>query len=137
MPLDPELVDETRAWLVKAGQDLGAATYEFTAKPPFLADIVFHAQQAVEKVFKGFLAWHSTPFRKTHLLEEIGEQCLRLDPSLRLLVDRAVPLTKYAWLYRYPGGAEEPTREEAEKALVLAREVFDAILKRLPPEVHP
>lgn len=83
------------------------------------------------------MPWHSTPFRKTHLLEEIGEQCLRLDPSLRLLVDRAVPLTKYAWLYRYPGGAEEPTREEAEKALVLAREVFDTILKRLPPEVHP
>jgi HEPN domain-containing protein len=72
MPLDPELVAETRAWFVKADQDLRAAAYEFTAEPPFLADIVFHAQQAVEKTFKGFLAWHSTPFRKTHILEELG-----------------------------------------------------------------
>src|SRR3990172_12595848 len=111
MPHDPELLDETRLWFVKAGQDLGAAEHEFKAEPPFLADIVFHAQQAAEKSFKGFLTWHSTPFRKTHNLEEIGEQCLRLDPTLKAVVDRGVPLTKYAWEFRYPGGPEEPTRD--------------------------
>ena len=137
MPHDPELVAETRAWFVKAGQDLGAATHEFTAEPPFLTDIVFHAQQAVEKVFKGFLTWHSTSFRKTHNLEELGEQCLRHDPTLKPTVDKAVPLTKYAWKFRYPDDPEEPTREEAEKALALAREVFDAIRARLPSEARP
>jgi len=35
MPYDPELVAETRSWFVKATQDLGAATHEFTADPPF------------------------------------------------------------------------------------------------------
>lgn len=137
MPHDPELVAETRGWFIKASQDVGAAEYEFTAEPPFLADIVFHAQQAAEKAFKGFLAWHSTPFRKTHNLEEIGEQCLRIDPTLKPTVDRAVPLTKYAWKFRYPDDVDEPTREEAEKALALAREVVDAVLVRLPPEVRP
>lgn len=137
MPHDPELVAETRAWFVKASQDLGAAQHEFKAEPPFLTDIVFHAQQAAEKSFKGFLTWHSTPFRKTHNLDEIGEQCLRHDPSLKATVDRAVPLTRYAWEFRYPGDAEEPTREEAEKALALAREVLDAVLQRLPAEVRP
>lgn len=137
MRFDPELVAETRSWFVRAAQDLGAAAHDFTAKPPFLADIVFHAQQAVEKSFKGFLTWNSTPFRKTHLLEEIGEQCLRIDPTLRPLVDRSVPLTKYSWKYRYPGEPEEPTREEAEEALAVAQEVYDTILARLPEELHP
>ncbi len=44
MPHDPELVAETQAWFVKASQ-----------------------------AFKGFLTWHSTPFRKTHNLDELGE----------------------------------------------------------------
>jgi HEPN domain-containing protein len=137
MAIDPELLDETRSWFVKAGRDLGAAAHLFTAKPPFLADIVFHTQQAVEKAFKGFLTWHSTPFRKTHNLEELGEQCLRLDASLKQTVDLAVPLTKYVWKFRYPDDPDEPTREEAEKALKLAREVFDAVLERLPREARP
>ncbi len=137
MPHDPELVAETRAWLVKANGDLGAATHEFKAEPPFLADIVFHDQQAAEKAFKGFLAWHSTPFRKTHHLEELGEQCLQIDPTLELLVDKVLPLTKFAWMYRYPGEPEEPARDEAEKALALSRAAYDAILARLPEEVRP
>lgn len=61
MPHDPELVAETRAWLSKAKSDLDAAAFELTAEPPFTADMVFHAQQAVEKAFKGFfdLAQHA------------------------------------------------------------------------------
>ena len=33
--------------------------------------------------------------------EEIGEQCLGIDPTLKGLIDRAVPLTEYAWKFRY------------------------------------
>lgn len=137
MLYDPELVAETRSWFVKAAQDLGAAAHEFTADPPFLADIVFHAHQAAEKSFKGFLTWHSTPFRKTHLLEEVGEQCLSVDSGLLPMVERAVPLTRYAWKFRYPGELDEPSREEAEAALAVAREVYESILARLPQEVRP
>jgi len=137
MPGDPVLVSETRAWLGKASQDLKAARHGLAASPPLLEDVVFHAQQATEKAFKGFLLWHNVPFRKTHSLEELGEQCLELDPTLSALVDRAVPLTEYAWRFRYPGEPEEPSLEEAEEALAIAQEVFEAILRRLPPEVAP
>jgi HEPN domain-containing protein len=137
MPSDPVLVAETRAWLSKASRDLKAARHGLAASPPLLEDVVFHAQQAAEKACKGFLCWHNVPFRKTHSLEELGEQCLDLDPTLRALVDRAAPLTEYAWRFRYPGEPEEPSREEAEEALAIAQEVFEAIQRRLPPEVAP
>jgi HEPN domain-containing protein len=137
MPLDPERVAEARGWLAKAEEDLRAADFERTAQPPLSSDIVFHSQQAAEKAMKGFLAWHDRPFRKTHNLVEVGEACAAADSTLEQLLRRAAPLTEYAWKFRYPGEPELPTVEEAEAALALAREVYDAILDRLPPEVRP
>lgn len=137
MPPDPELVAETKAWLSKARTDLRAADHEFLADPPLLEDILFHAQQAAEKCFKAFLSWNGVVFRRTHSLEELGEACLRLAPSMQSLADRAVPLTEYAWKFRYPGEEESPTRAEAEKALAVAREVYRAIASRLPEVEHP
>ncbi len=137
MPHDPARIADTKSWLGKADMDCKAAAFELTADPPFAADVVFHAQQAAEKALKGYLAWHDSPFRKTHDLAEIGRQCAEIDSSIEPLLVRAARLTEYAWKFRYPGDPDEPTREEAEKALALAREVFDAVLARLPPEVRP
>ena len=86
---------------------------------------------------KAFLTWNSSPFRRTHSLEELGEQCLSLDATLQPLIDRAVPLTEYAWKFRYPGELQTPTELEAREALDLAQEVYEAILTRLPIAVRP
>ncbi len=134
---DDVRVAEVRAWLVRAASDLRAAEHDFAAVPPLLDDAVFHCQQVVEKTFKAYLAWHDRPFRKTHSLEELGEACIPLDNALRTLVDAAVPLTEYAWKFRYPGEVERPTRQEAEVALAVARTIFDAIRSRLPEAAHP
>lgn len=107
MPHDPARVAEAGAWLARSASDLRAAAHDLAAVPPILDDAVFHCQQAVEKAFKAYLAWHDQPFRKTHSLEELGEACLQLDATLRPFVDRAVPLTEYAWKFRYPGELEE------------------------------
>jgi HEPN domain-containing protein len=136
MSLDPVRLADTRAWLSRVASDLRAAELDFTAAPPLLSDIAFHCQQAVEKAFKAFLTWHDRPFRKTHDLREVGGQCVDLDPTLSALVDRAAPLTDYAWEFRYPGNESEPTEEEAAEAMALAREVTDAILARLPEEAR-
>jgi HEPN domain-containing protein len=137
MPHDPELLAEVREWLQRAMEDLREAEHDLVATPPLVRGAVFHCQQAAEKSLKAFLTWHNTPFRKTHLLEEVGEQCLGIDATLKAIIDRAVPLSQYAWRYRYPGEPTEPPREEAEAALAIAREVYDAILARLPDEAHP
>lgn len=137
MPHDPARVAEVRAWLAKARKDFDTADYELQAEPPFSDDIVFHSQQAVEKALKAFLPWHGVPFRKTRNLVEPGEACCRTEPAFEPLSRRAAPLTEYAWRFRYPGDPEEATAVEAAAALALAREVFDTILRRLPPEVTP
>jgi len=135
MPHDPSLIAETRAWLLKAAKDLAIADHDRNAKPPFLEDVVFHCQQAAEKVLKGFLTWHGIAFRKTHNLVEIGQSCVAVDRTLEPTLRLAAPLTEYAWKFRYPGEPEEPSSEEADEALATAREVHDAVLARLPAEV--
>ena len=100
-------------------------------------DVAFHAQQASEKAMKALLAWHDLPFRKTHNLEELGQQCVKLDASLKSVVDRVAPLTEFAWKFRYPGDSDEPSREEAEQALAAARSLYEVILTRLPLDPHP
>jgi HEPN domain-containing protein len=118
MPHDPARVADTKGWLAKATQDLKAAEQLLRASPDLFGAAVFHCQQAAEKAMKGFLAWHDVPFRKTHDLEQIGEACIAA--ALKKIVDRAVPLTEYAWKFRYPGDPERPTRKEAKAALALA-----------------
>lgn len=135
MPHDPVRLADTRAWLDKARADLRAAELDRTAEPPLAGDALFHCQQAVEKAFKAFLTWHDREFRKTHNLEELGEACLQLDDSLRPLVDRAVPLTEYAWKFRYPGEPAEPSSREVDPALVVARAVYEAVLDRVPGDI--
>ena len=95
-------------------------------------DVMFHTQQAAEKAMKAFLAWHDVPFRKTHNIEELGQQCAALDITLQEVVEKAAPLTEYAWKFRYPGEADDPNSAEAERALAAARTAYEAILLRLP-----
>ena len=137
MALDPVLLADTRGWLEKASNDLRGADVDLAAQPPLLEDTLFHCQQAAEKAFKAFLTFHNQPFRRTHNLEEIGETCLALDATLQATVDEAVPLTMYAWLYRYPGPSPVPDRTEAESASAIAHRVYAAILARLPSDAHP
>lgn len=137
MEREPARVHQTREWLQRSAQDLRAGEHDLTAAPPLFEDVLFHCQQSVEKAFKAFLVWHDRPFRPTHSLEEVGKQCTDIDSSLQAVVDDAVPLTAYAWRFRYPGDVAPPTREEAQRGLSLAHRAFEAVTARIPPEAHP
>lgn len=137
MQQDPELLAETRAWFLRAKDDLEAGVLDLEAKRPLTGDAAFHAQQVGEKAMKGFLTWHSRLFRKTHNLGELGGLCAEIDASLEPLLRRASLLTDFAWKFRYPGELEEPSPKEAEEALALAGQVYQALIERLPKEVRP
>lgn len=137
MPPDEARAEDAAAWLEKAALNLRAAAHDLSAPDAALyADAAFHAQQAAEKTLKAFLAWHDVPFRKTHNIEELGRACVRLDAALGPAIDRAAPLTEYAWKFRYPGEMDAPSRDEVDEALTTARELHAAIGRRLPRHIQ-
>jgi HEPN domain-containing protein len=121
---------DTRSWIEKAHQDLRCAQIDLAAAPPATEDALYHCQQAAEKALKAFLVWHDQPFPKTHDLGKLGNQAVGLDQTLELLIDEIVELTKYAWIFRYPGEVDEPSVVEAV-VLQKAREFVDAMSTRL------
>ena len=131
MPADDARTADANAWLRRAREDLRAAAHDLTAEPPLLDDVAFHAQQAAEKALKALLTWHDKPFRKTHSIEELGEACLAIDATLKEAIDPAVPLSEYAWKHRYPGDAQSLTRDEADRAVTVARTLLDAVTSGL------
>jgi HEPN domain-containing protein len=138
MPPEGPIVRSTRQWLGHARDDLELAENAVReGTRPFLRDAASHSQQSAEKALKAFLTGHDAPFPRIHDLEDIGARCVAADASLQALVDRVAQLSQYAWRFRYPGEPYEPTAEEVRQALQFARETFEAILSRLPAEVHP
>ena len=41
MPYDPDLVGETRAWIIKSRRDIETAAYELQAPEPFSEEAIF------------------------------------------------------------------------------------------------
>lgn len=137
MAHDPARLAETSEWLQKSALDLRGAGIDLDANPPLIEDALFHCQQAVEKGLKAFLAWNDVAFRKTHSLEELGTSCEMIDPALQTVVDPAVPLTEYAWVFRYPGDSPKPTVQEAGEAFLTAKRVLSAVVGQLPAKAIP
>ena len=124
-------------WWQRAEEDLAVADQLLLDRVPYFGSIGFHAQQAAEKSWKALLAWHASPFPKTHDLRLLGQQLTQHDPALCDPVLRAANLTPFAWLFRYPGESEEPTLEEARAALDIATQVFEAARLRTRGGLDP
>lgn len=82
------------------------------------------------------MTWHGVTFRKTHSLKELAGACERIDPTLTPGSDKVVSLTQDAQKSGYPGEPREPSGEQAAEAVAIAREMFDAVVTRLPEEVR-
>ena len=82
MTVDARRIARTQAWLVKARRDLVTVEQILDHDAPMLDSVVYHCQQAGEKALKGFLFWHDIPFRKTHNLAELLDQCVTIDTTL-------------------------------------------------------
>jgi HEPN domain-containing protein len=97
------LRDEVREWLRKAKHDLGFARKLSQQPNPYLDTAIYHCQQLAEKAVKGFLAFHETPFQRTHDIDVPVSAAAKLEPGFGEWVIAAQMLTPYAAIYRYPG----------------------------------
>ncbi len=105
--------------------------------PADLEGAVFFAQQAAEKVMKGWLYWHDVPFEKTHRLDELGKPIAARRPDFGGLVKRAERLTEYVIKFRYPSEGPAPADSEVQFAVALALELYDTLVQSLPGHVRP
>jgi HEPN domain-containing protein len=137
MPREDARTHLTRQWLTKANHDLRAAVLASGTEEELWDIAAFHSQQAAEKALKAFLAWHDVPFRRTHNLVELLEECEAVDVAFASLRAAAEFLTRFAIDPRYPGAASEPDVETLKDALQRARDMMLFVLSKLPEEVRP
>jgi HEPN domain-containing protein len=101
----PEQVREeaVRNWVESARDDLAWAEMGAAAeKLRGVAQIGFHAQQAVEKFLKGLLAAHDVVPEEHHDLTRILAQVRLLDRATADSLPPIANLTAYAVHFRYP-----------------------------------
>ena len=119
-------------WKYNADQDIRSAEALLSQDPPLLYPSCFHSQQAAEKYLKAYLTWRQVEFPKTHSIREILSLVKTVNEELATYLLPAADLTPYGVEVRYPGDIAEPTQEETEEALALARKVRDNVLNVLP-----
>ena len=112
-----------REWLVKAENDLTAATQIIKmGKAAPMDTICFHAQQCLEKYLKAILVHRAIPVPRTRNIQAL----MKLVPPVArpgLTDDEERQLTNYAAVTRYPDAGLEISLAEARKALAIARRV--------------
>jgi HEPN domain-containing protein len=120
-----------RGWLLKADEDLNAATSLITYGLTFLSTVCFHSQQAAEKYLKAFLTFHQVEFPKTHDIDELLDLIKSVNANLSESLRDVIILTNYGVDVRYPCDFLNVSADDARQAIRLAEKVRDAVLKLL------
>jgi HEPN domain-containing protein len=128
--MDEQLKSIVGQWLIKADNDLKTAEFGLTADEPITDTICFHCQQAVEKYLKMYLAIKGNDPSITHNISILVAKCAKYDPTFNEL-QRFVFLTSYAVSLRYPDEFYMPEVEEAEAALIAARDAREFVVARI------
>lgn len=119
-------------------EDLDLARLAFASDGFDVYELIgVHAQQAVEKITKVFLAKNAVDFEDQHDIDYLQRLVGRVDWDLAVRIDPAAALNRYAVGTRYPGRCGPVTREQAEAAIRIAEAVFveiEPLLATQPPQ---
>jgi len=130
--------DTSRDWLYFAQSDLLAAERLFEEELYHL--VCFHAHQAIEKIFKGMMRSKGKNIPKTHDIISLYNAILPLVGELPVSDDDMGFVNRFYIPTRYPdtfpGALPEglPTKDDAGRALEIARETLKCIGNKLTTE---
>lgn len=113
--------DDPLAWAKLAEEDWRLSVSLLRRKRLPIQAICFHAQQSAEKYLKALLVSRQFYFPKTHDLVFLNRLCEQTGILTGFAAEDLALLTDFAVQARYPG--EEPTEEEARRAVEIARSV--------------
>lgn len=126
-----------QSWLTKAHHDLASARVLAASNPPLLDTAIYHCQQAAEKAVKGYLVFCDQEAERVHDIEVLIRSAMSCAPEFMDWIDTGIELTPYARIYRYPGYATEPSREQFDRAMSSAEGLYRFVVSLLPPEMQP
>lgn len=126
----PDHTDIAQRWLRWADEDLALA--EHTAADP---DVVARgacvwAHQAAEKALKALLILRDIDPPKLHDLDRLAQRLPGGEGSAFSTIELP-ELTRWSIEGRYPADLDEATHADAEKAMVVARQVLDVVRVRI------
>ncbi|HMC57799.1 MAG TPA: HEPN domain-containing protein [Candidatus Solibacter sp.] len=128
---ETEPAAQSAQWAAKADNDIRNAEYTLTLEVGCPFDtICFHAQQCVEKYLKALLLHASSDAPRTHDLRLLLQR-LPSEFAEDFRMEDMVDLNRYSVESRYPGEWEPISRDEAERAVSLARAVRAAARRLL------
>ncbi|MEA5452190.1 HEPN domain-containing protein [Leptolyngbya sp. CCNP1308] len=115
---------EAARWLRYAAEDLRAAEAMLAQLAVEPRHICFLAQQAAEKSFKAVLIFEQIKFPFRHDLDELRNLVPEHWALSGCTVDLA-ELTEWAVEARYPTDDDDPIWEDAQRAVVQAKALYD------------
>jgi HEPN domain-containing protein len=96
----------------------------------YYEDLCYQSQQAVEKALKGLLIYYGVEPEFTHnigmLLNEL-EKFTDIPENIK----KAIELTKYAIITRYPGEYDEITKEGYAESIKIAEDCLEWIKNKI------
>ncbi len=120
-----------QAWLRKAEHDRLNIENNLVASDIPWDTVCFHAQQAAEKLLKGFLVSRGHDVTRTHDLVALLAECVGIVPSLATLEEDCRKLTYYAVSARYPDEVYEPDERDGREMVSALNRVRSAVLALL------
>lgn len=118
-------------WITKGRHDFEDAK-RLLESGGYADTICFLCQQAVEKYLKGYLVFKKTKPRAIHKLEDLANDCAKLDKSFSTIADECLFLSGYYIETRYPPLMPiEYPKKEALKAVETTEGILKFIVNRL------
>lgn len=132
MKKDNHNIKKAKEWFAIGDDEFGYAELGLKdKKDKFYAQISFYCHQSIEKYFKGYLSFYNKKIEKTHDLEKLCGQCLKINPGFRDFMVKCRRANKYYIPTRYPLHYEIFQRKHAEEAYEIAKSIISFIKKDL------
>ena len=115
-------------WLNRGEEELRSAIHLSTMHHPTPDEtICYLCQQSAEKYLKAYIFSHDIEPEKTHELEILLETCKMHNENFYSLLSKAIFLSKYAIMPRYPNELGI-TSEDMKTAIQYAKDIQKVIL---------
>ena len=121
---------EYKEWVNYSEKDFIAAQFLMTATNPPIEIICYHCQQSAEKLFKAFLIKNDIIPSRTHDLNLLVNECVKIENTISILKKECNRLNDFGVNTRYPNNMDLEL-EDAKIALKDAEKIKEYILSRI------